>query len=54
MKFDITTEQALLLVALLDERIPYCSPEAESLFMSAKKAILAALVGEICDKNQPQ
>lgn len=54
MNVDLTKGQAVLLIAMLEEQIRYCRPEAESLFMSAKKAILAALVGEICNKNQPQ
>lgn len=54
MNIDITHDQAILLVAILDEKIPVCKPEIEYLFTTAKANILGALVGAICDKNRPQ
>lgn len=54
MNIDLTKDQAILLVAMLDEKIPVSRPEIESEFLKAKQRILASLVGEICNKNQPQ
>lgn len=54
MKVDITTDQAILLIAMLEEQIPKCRPEIESEFLGIKSELLLSLVGSICNKHQPQ
>lgn len=54
MNIDLTKDQAILLVAILDLKIPVCRPELEVMLKAIETECLSALVAEICNKNQPQ
>lgn len=54
IKIDITPDQAILLIAMLEEEIPTYHPAIKPELLDIKNELIASLVRNICVKHQPK
>lgn len=51
MKVDITADEAVLLIAMLEEQIPCYLPDIAPVLLDIKNELILSLVRDICNKR---